>query len=403
MTISWLARFVAAVAGILVLLFAMAPEAEAQRRRAKQPTYAQIKSKFVPMVFFLAKGEPNACGPGCDTWISAEGDFDEAAEKRFRAFLDNIDNAGNRSLPIYFQSRGGLLGQAVLIGDQLYNRRMTASVGRTSRMDCRHRNRRECDRIKSAPDEVRSRLRTNALCASACVYAVIGGVRRSIAANASVRVHAPRNFGSSEAVRKEFYAIVDRFIARAGVTPDLMKLTMSVPHESMRTLTRNEIVKFGIERSEPLVSWESTEGPRRELRVRFTRKAWSGNGALESELRLQCGGNTGNRVDVSYYGLGAWDDVRDNDVRLTVDTYLAKYTIKLSPDDRRGTSASLWSATLPREAVQTLASAKTLTIEHDDRPQSLFEISKLGLDAAMAEFRQTCPTPFLRANDMAPA
>ena len=29
-----------------------------------------------PMIFFVAKGEPNACGPGCSEWIAAEGTFD---------------------------------------------------------------------------------------------------------------------------------------------------------------------------------------------------------------------------------------------------------------------------------------------------------------------------------------
>ena len=29
-----------------------------------------------PMIFFVAKGEPNACGPGCSEWIAAEGMFD---------------------------------------------------------------------------------------------------------------------------------------------------------------------------------------------------------------------------------------------------------------------------------------------------------------------------------------
>jgi hypothetical protein len=183
MTIRRLVRFAALIAAASVAVVAAAPDAEAQRR-GKLPSYAQVKSKFVPMVFFVAKGEPNACGPGCDTWISAEGDFDEGAGKRFQAFLETV---GDRDLPIYFRSRGGLLGQAVLIGDRLYVRRMTASVGRTSPIECGQNNKRECDRIKAAPDEKRSRLRTDAMCASACVYAVLGGVRRHIPAKASLR------------------------------------------------------------------------------------------------------------------------------------------------------------------------------------------------------------------------
>ena len=37
-----------------------------------------------PMIFFLAKGERDACGPGCSEWIAAEGMFDgPQVERRF--------------------------------------------------------------------------------------------------------------------------------------------------------------------------------------------------------------------------------------------------------------------------------------------------------------------------------
>ena len=32
------------------------------------------------MVFYVAKGEPGACGPGCQEWIAAEGFIDPNAE-----------------------------------------------------------------------------------------------------------------------------------------------------------------------------------------------------------------------------------------------------------------------------------------------------------------------------------
>ena len=53
------------------LLAACLPAAAAQ---AKSPgkRLAGIPVKN-PMVFYLAQGEPNSCGPGCDQWIAAEG------------------------------------------------------------------------------------------------------------------------------------------------------------------------------------------------------------------------------------------------------------------------------------------------------------------------------------------
>src|SRR3954453_19111482 len=66
-----------------------------------------------PMVFFVVKGAPDACGRGCDSWIAAEGQIDSAAAPRFRKFLRQLKD---RSLPIYFTSPGGNLDQAVAMG-----------------------------------------------------------------------------------------------------------------------------------------------------------------------------------------------------------------------------------------------------------------------------------------------
>ena len=58
------------------------------------------------MIFFVAKGEPNACGPGCSEWIAAEGTIDSGAPKRLRAFLKGL---GKRKLPMFLHSPGGLV------------------------------------------------------------------------------------------------------------------------------------------------------------------------------------------------------------------------------------------------------------------------------------------------------
>src|SRR5262252_7974021 len=37
---------------------------------------APAQPNLEPMIFFVAKGERNACGLGCSEWIAAEGMFD---------------------------------------------------------------------------------------------------------------------------------------------------------------------------------------------------------------------------------------------------------------------------------------------------------------------------------------
>ena len=382
------------MAAIFAILLATAPAADAARRM-KRPTYQQLKSKFVPMVFFVAKGDPNACGPGCDTWISAEGDFDEGAAARFRVFLGRISY---RNLPVNFQSRGGLLGQALLIGDSLREFNLTASVGRTSPVDCRRKSKAACDSLKESTAELKSRLQTDALCASACVYAVVGGVKRKIAANASVRVHAPRDFGkTTEARRTQFYTVVNRYLARAGVTPDLMKLTMSVPNERIRTLTRNEIVKFGIERSDVLASWNLTGfADYRSALIKFERKGWSGDGTLQVELRLWC---RNLDVEVGYYARGARDAVTKSNIQLTIDSHVVRF----APPDYPGETGEARSATLSRDAMHALRDARTITIGREAEPQSRSEVSLAGLDEAVHAFMQRCPLPFMKTAGLVPS
>src|SRR5262249_2645211 len=64
---------------------------------------AKVKSE--PLIFVVARGEPNACGRSCTEWIAAQGTFDEGAAQRFREFLAVL---AKRDLPIFFNSDGGL-------------------------------------------------------------------------------------------------------------------------------------------------------------------------------------------------------------------------------------------------------------------------------------------------------
>jgi hypothetical protein len=52
-----------------------------------------------PLIFIVAKGDANACGPGCSEWIAAEGMIDPGAVQRLREFLGAQPC---RKLPVYF-------------------------------------------------------------------------------------------------------------------------------------------------------------------------------------------------------------------------------------------------------------------------------------------------------------
>src|SRR5689334_10324174 len=92
------------VATVVVLaapIAALSESADAQKSKSA-PKSAAPKSP--PMIFYLAKGDDDACGPGCSEWIAAEGQFDADTAQRLRAFLNRL---GKRKLPIFFHSLGG--------------------------------------------------------------------------------------------------------------------------------------------------------------------------------------------------------------------------------------------------------------------------------------------------------
>src|SRR5215510_4338899 len=123
-----------------------------------------------PMIFFVAKGERNACGPGCSEWIAAEGMFEgPQVEQRFRDLLATLKG---RNLPIVFNSLGGIIGEALVLGRILRERRMAGSVGESYPEGCKARIAADesCRRIMEGNRELKAQLRTaGAVCSSACV------------------------------------------------------------------------------------------------------------------------------------------------------------------------------------------------------------------------------------------
>src|SRR5262249_54525086 len=123
-------KFMQCVAAGLACLPVVAIAASDDRQELERQV---AKPRSEPMIFVVATGEPNACGRGCTEWIAGEGRFDEGAAQRFRKFLAVLVK---RDLPIFFNSDGGLVREAVQIGLILRENRMTAGVARTVAEGC---------------------------------------------------------------------------------------------------------------------------------------------------------------------------------------------------------------------------------------------------------------------------
>jgi len=158
---------------------------------AAAPSAPAALAKTPPMVFYVAKGSPDSCGAGCDSWIAVEGRVDGDTADRFRKFLHPLKD---RHLPIYFFSPGGNLAQALAMGRMLHERPTIARVAQTMVRECgTEQTSAVCLKLKQAGHVLDADLSTGpAICASACPYLLLGASTREIAPNAILGVQSPK-------------------------------------------------------------------------------------------------------------------------------------------------------------------------------------------------------------------
>ena len=248
---------------LLFLLLLPAAEALAQfgppppPRPRPRPVF-----KHEPMIFFVAQGAPDSCGPGCDTWIAAEGTFDPEVHKRLSQFLSH---PARRHLPIFFHSPGGELQPSIATGNVLRERRMTAGIGQTIPVRCRELSRADaaCRRIMASGRELRAKLKTETgVCASGCGYALVGASVRLIGPGAKFGVHASRILpragperdpqarrslaAEAREAESSSYELLKQYVALAGVDPALIDLARKTPHSRVHWLSREELNRYGL-------------------------------------------------------------------------------------------------------------------------------------------------------------
>jgi hypothetical protein len=215
------------------------------------------KVRSDPITFLVATGEPNACGRGCTQWIGAEGEFDDGAAQRFREFLAGLDN---RSLPIFFNSDGGLVGQAMQIGSMLRENRMSAGVARTVPEGCNlgAPPTDSCRRLMRSKRDHKARLYFGAArCASACVYALVGASSRHVDPAANIRIHSGMGPNLDKAEN-----VLRRYVVTMGVDAALIDATTKISSRSFRGLSRGEMEQFGLEtRGVHETPWFAYHGP----------------------------------------------------------------------------------------------------------------------------------------------
>jgi hypothetical protein len=384
-----------------MLLAAACLPAETAAAKEKRPATLPLKA---PMVFYLAKGEPNSCGSGCDQWIAAEGAITQGTAERMRAFLKR--HAGKR--PIYFNSPGGITAESLAMGRLMREHGMTARVARTIVEGCDN-DPWGCLKRKGLGQEQTARLiSTLAQCNSACVYAIVGARLREIAPEAHVGVHAsktvvvgtlPKGVHVSAQMRARFRAEnqqqIRRYLVEMGIQPGLLDTAEKIPHESIRALSREQMVRFNIDTRSVVESGWIYDERISDSATMFKSIDTSDAGGAEYRktlLRVSCLGS-----DQLMVGYAREVGPKENSF-VPLKFVAAREEFKLAPpaEPVAGTNATkrydIRRAPVPMRAFQSAAAEGRIELAPDPgegRP-GVTRLSTIGLASALSSLTRRC-------------
>jgi hypothetical protein len=363
-----------------------------------------------PMVFYVVKGAPDTCGRGCDSWIAVEGQVDGAAALRFKKFLQQV---GNRDLPIYLASPGGNLDQALAMGAMLRERRATARVGRSVVHDCgfEAQDSIACLKLKQSGRELRGDLFTRgANCNSACPYLLLGAASREVAPDALLAVHSAKvvvHFRGSEPPaevraaanqrgRERADRMLSAYLVKMGVDIGLFELARSIKFESQHVLTREEIVRFGIDRREIAETpWKFENSVRSMVSKAAVVREEGGKSWHLAQWRIICSSNEQFELSFQRPALAAGTALPM--VTLSGVGGPAAQQFNWPPAKVQG--FEIWALRMTRASVQTLASVPQFefmeSVQNADgkRVARAAKFSTEGLAGALTTLAATCPPP----------
>ncbi len=226
---------------ILALLAASTP-APADLRPPARPRGAP------PMRFVRVVGADPACAPNCPEWLSAEGRIWPGAAA---ALAQAVESLGGRRLPILIHSPGGSVADAIAMGELIRIRGLAVAVARTLITNCP-------DRAPRCPGGPGRAMTGGAMCASACVLVLAGGVERIVGPAARVGVHqittlVKETQGSAHLTStRKIYEQVDvdeavtHYLTAMGVGDPVMALMRKTPAASIRWLSLADLRASGL-------------------------------------------------------------------------------------------------------------------------------------------------------------
>ena len=194
------------------------------------------------MSFRVAQLASRACGRNCPDVIVADGVIEAETPQTFVDFLKAGSSDSKLRRIVFFNSRGGNVVASMVFGHILRELKIAGVVGRFD--------------ASGDPGPYVGE------CLSACVYALMGAVRRVAPPGSEIGLHRMSIvesdnggfFGSQREIRsfadKPMVAVLGRYAQRMGVSPALVRLAESLPPDTVHLLSREEMRRWALATSE---------------------------------------------------------------------------------------------------------------------------------------------------------
>ncbi len=245
-------------------------------------------ARAAPMSFQAFTGSPGCYG--C-LLIYADGEITTETPRRFREFIEGNSISFERTTTVVLNSPGGSLASGLELGSLIRQNGLATHISLASRSDTGS-----------------LRLAGGGSCASACAYAFLGGLRRSIGPNARYGVHQVSTFAEinvqlSTAVgaTQDLIASLSDYVMRMGASADLVRLATQTGPSGMRWIESAELSTLRIVNSIGLNVQE-------DWRIYSSPREWNVDKILPNgqrlSFRIDCHlyiPNYNNEVNMAFY------------------------------------------------------------------------------------------------------
>jgi hypothetical protein len=372
--------------------------------------------------------EGGDCRERCRVWIAASGRISETSAADFEAFVRDVDVKG---ATVVLESGGGVVDGGLALGRAFRRLGLTTTVGKIVR-------------LPGANGERRAELSPRATCASMCVFALLGGMRRHVPDEARVLVHqiwpsrqrddalaATYSAGNMMRIQREL-GVIARYTAEMGADIELFELAMRIPPwEGLRPLTGEELRRMRVHNVDVTRSasagaaaaaparaapapppverfaftgatmdprgWTLTRQDGRSALVRRHPLTLEGQEIGRFELSLTCGGTPG-AYQVVYNEMRVADAAgtdRLAGVRMTMQREALMLKIESSAAAGQRELVSAARGVLPAPLTRSLADSDGLAFVvetiTDGKLRTAIRIGPAGLADGFRELQASCP------------